>query len=244
MTVRVLVLAALAASTVMISTAAPAQVPDLSGQFRCLQGCAGGLVGQPAYVTQNGWDLGLVNAAGLPAHAWIDRPGHIWVRHWDEGAVYSPDGMTIQFDRGTVWQRDLGQWGAAVPGPTAPAAWGNAALGAARRGPARRIAPVPATVRAFDGVWSVEIITERGDCDRAYRYAVRISNGYVANQYGESVSLQGRVAPSGEIRVSVASGGQQASGVGRLSRSTGSGTWSGQGSAGYCAGVWEAARRG
>ncbi len=25
-----------------------------------------------------------------------------------EGAVFSPDGLTIQFDRGTVWQRDLG----------------------------------------------------------------------------------------------------------------------------------------
>jgi ribosomal protein L31E len=23
-------------------------------------------------------------------------------------AVYSPDGMTIQFDNGTIWQRDVG----------------------------------------------------------------------------------------------------------------------------------------
>ena len=23
------------------------------------------------------------------------------------GAIYSPDGMTIQFDRGTVWQRAI-----------------------------------------------------------------------------------------------------------------------------------------
>jgi hypothetical protein len=27
----------------------------------------------------------------------------------NQGAVFSPDGMIIQFDRGTVWQRDLGQ---------------------------------------------------------------------------------------------------------------------------------------
>lgn len=26
----------------------------------------------------------------------------------------------------------------------------------------------------FDGTWSVEIITETGSCDRAYRYPVRI----------------------------------------------------------------------
>jgi hypothetical protein len=27
------------------------------------------------------------------------------VAGWNEGAFYSPDGMTIQFDNGTVWQR-------------------------------------------------------------------------------------------------------------------------------------------
>ena len=29
----------------------------------------------------------------------------------------------------------------------------------------------------FDGTWSVEIVTEAGTCDRAYRYPVRIENG-------------------------------------------------------------------
>jgi hypothetical protein len=37
--------------------------------------------------------------------SWVDYPGHIWAQYWDEGAVYSPDGMTIQFDNGSVWQR-------------------------------------------------------------------------------------------------------------------------------------------
>ena len=32
----------------------------------------------------------------------------IWAESWNVGAVYSPDGMTIQFDNGTVWQRDVG----------------------------------------------------------------------------------------------------------------------------------------
>jgi hypothetical protein len=42
---------------------------------------------------------------------WVDwfSPSRIWVENWNEGAVYSPDGMIIQFDRGTIWQRDLGQ---------------------------------------------------------------------------------------------------------------------------------------
>jgi hypothetical protein len=80
--------------------------PGLSGQFRCIAGCAGGLAG-PAFVTQNGWDLNLVNEIGQPSRAWIDYPGHIWVRSWNEGAVYSADGMTIQFDNGTVWAKNV-----------------------------------------------------------------------------------------------------------------------------------------
>jgi len=31
-----------------------------------------GLVGNPAYVTQNGWDLNVVNEAGEPSRAWMD----------------------------------------------------------------------------------------------------------------------------------------------------------------------------
>jgi hypothetical protein len=79
--------------------------PGLSGQFQCIAGCAG--VGGPAFVTQNGWDLNLVNEIGQPSRAWIDWPGHIWVQSWNQGAVYSADGMTIQFDNGTVWAKNV-----------------------------------------------------------------------------------------------------------------------------------------
>jgi hypothetical protein len=80
--------------------------PGLSGQFQCIAGCAGGSAG-PAFVTQNGWDLNLVNEIGQPSRAWIDYPGHIWAQSWNEGAVYSADGMTIQFDNGSVWARNV-----------------------------------------------------------------------------------------------------------------------------------------
>jgi hypothetical protein len=29
----------------------------------------------------------------------------MWIEGAEQGAVYSGDGMTIQFDHGTVWQR-------------------------------------------------------------------------------------------------------------------------------------------
>jgi hypothetical protein len=82
-------------------TPTPGLVLNVSGQFQCVEGCAGGLPGT-AFVTQNGWDLNLVNELGQPSRAWIDRPGHIWAQNWNEGAVYSSDGMTIQFDHGRV----------------------------------------------------------------------------------------------------------------------------------------------
>ncbi|MFZ0149628.1 MAG: hypothetical protein WBG18_06015 [Xanthobacteraceae bacterium] len=95
-----------AVQTLAAPVVAPGVGPGLSGQFRCIAGCAGGLAG-PAFVTQNGWDLNVVNEIGEPSRAWIDYPGHIWVRNWNEGAVYSADGMTIQFDNGTVWAREV-----------------------------------------------------------------------------------------------------------------------------------------
>jgi hypothetical protein len=98
--------AAPAMQTIAAPVVAPGVGPGLSGQFQCIQGCAGGLVGL-AFVTQNGWDLNLVNELGQPTRAWIDWPGHIWVQSWNEGAVYSPDGMTIQFDNGTVWTKNI-----------------------------------------------------------------------------------------------------------------------------------------
>ena len=86
---------------VLAATEASAQVP-LSGQYQCVQNCAGpGL----AFVTQNGWDINLVNEVGAPSRAWIDYPGHLWAEYWNEGAVFSPDGLTIQFDSGAVWRR-------------------------------------------------------------------------------------------------------------------------------------------
>jgi hypothetical protein len=96
---------------------------------------------------------------------------------------------------------------------------------------------------AFDGDWSVLIQTRVGQCTPTYRYGVRIQNGEVLNGGSEPVELEGHVARNGAVRVTVAAGGQEAHGAGRLSRTSGGGTWRGQGSAGTCAGNWVAERR-
>jgi hypothetical protein len=96
----------------------------------------------------------------------------------------------------------------------------------------------------FDGVWSVMIITERGEaCDRAYAYPVRILNGIVRYAGDFAINLSGRVSGNGAVRVSVARDSQRADGVGRMSRNSGSGVWRGRSATAECSGRWHAERR-
>jgi len=46
--------------------------------------------------------VALVDPYGRPASAWIDAPGRIRAT-WQDWAMYSPDGFTIQFAGGAVW---------------------------------------------------------------------------------------------------------------------------------------------
>ncbi len=94
----------------------------------------------------------------------------------------------------------------------------------------------------FDGDWSVVIQTRDGACIPTLRYPVAISNGIVGNAGDTPATVQGRVAPTGAVRVTVQSGGSWASGSGRLTATGGGGTWRGQGTSGLCAGTWQAER--
>lgn len=103
-------LAALAAATMLTASAASAQTANLTGAWRCVENCRAPSP-TPAVITQNGPNLNLVNEFGEPTRAWPDTfaPNtRIWADNWNVGAVYSPDGMMLQFDNGTIWQRDMG----------------------------------------------------------------------------------------------------------------------------------------
>jgi hypothetical protein len=97
------VLAALSAA--LVTTSAAAQGANLTGRYQCLRGCASDAPGAYAFVTQYGWELNIVNEVGAASRAWVNYPGRLWVDRVQLGAIYSPDGMTIQFDNGTLWQR-------------------------------------------------------------------------------------------------------------------------------------------
>jgi hypothetical protein len=93
------------------ASGASAQSINLTGTYRCIQDCRDGYLGAPAFVTQNGDNLNLVTETGDSFRAWPDVTApysRIWIDARNESAVYSPDGMRIQFDDGRVWQRDFG----------------------------------------------------------------------------------------------------------------------------------------
>jgi hypothetical protein len=98
------------------ATEASAQVANLSGRYICVQNCRSGPPGTLAFITQNGQDLNLSEEGGASSRAWPDwfNPNKIWADNWNQNAVVSPDGMTIQFDRGAVWERAV-----EVPPPSA-----------------------------------------------------------------------------------------------------------------------------
>ena len=95
----------------------------------------------------------------------------------------------------------------------------------------------------FDGNWSVLIVTQSGQCDRAYRYGLAVRNGRVFYEGSLSVNVKGRVNDKGQVDVRVSAGSQGANGTGRLFRNNGSGKWRGTGSSGDCSGTWTAERR-
>jgi hypothetical protein len=95
----------------------------------------------------------------------------------------------------------------------------------------------------FDGRWSVVVETERGNCDRAYRYGLLIENGNVSYAGDSAFDIRGRVVGNGAVHVRVSRGSTYADGHGRLTRDNGSGVWNGVGD-GACSGRWFAERRG
>jgi hypothetical protein len=95
---------------------------------------------------------------------------------------------------------------------------------------------------AYDGLWSVSILTQAGPCDPSYRYPARIIGGRVLQVDKDfSYQISGNVIASGGIAVTVSKGGQSATGYGQLRGSSGGGRWSAGGNA--CYGTWTAMRR-
>jgi hypothetical protein len=97
---------------------------------------------------------------------------------------------------------------------------------------------------SFNGTWSVLIMTDKGSCDRAYRYPVRVANGRVSYAGQADFDVNGSVRPNGAVNVTVTKGRQRASGSGRLQDGSGFGRWRGGSGPDACSGTWTAEKRG
>ena len=122
---------------------------------------------------------------------------------------------------------------------TTAAAFAALAVLATSVGPAFA-API-ASAKGYDGGWSVLIVTEKGTCDRAYRYPVKIENGTVGYAGTASFNVTGKVGANGAVVVTVSRGDKSATGTGHMSGKDGAGTWTA--ASGECSGTWTAERR-
>ena len=93
---------------------------------------------------------------------------------------------------------------------------------------------------AYDGSWDLAFVTQRGACDPAYNFTVNVSNGVLTHP--NLLKFRGYVARSGAVRASVTVQDKYASGSGRLSSTSGRGTWSGYAGNARCSGYWTAQR--
>ena len=92
----------------------------------------------------------------------------------------------------------------------------------------------------FDGAWNLSFVTQYGPCDPSYNFTVEIRNGILSHP--NLRRLHGRVAPSGAVSASVAVEQKTAVGSGRLSATSGRGTWRGRSGSAKCGGYWTAQR--
>ena len=99
---------------------------------------------------------------------------------------------------------------------------------------------IAAAGTAYEGSWSLSIMTERGNCDRNYYFQVRVTNGIVS--HANLVRFTGRVSSGGWARVSVSVMDKHASGSGKLSQTSGRGRWTGRSGNDRCSGSWTAQR--
>lgn len=112
--------------------------------------------------------------------------------------------------------------------PTLDAAYGQSSL--------RPTRPIN-----HDGIYAVQIVTERGACDKSYLWTIAVSGGRVSSTGFSPLEASGQINPKGIVSLAFRGFNEVAHVVGRLNGTRGSGTWSSPTMA--CAGTWYALRQ-
>jgi hypothetical protein len=95
----------------------------------------------------------------------------------------------------------------------------------------------------FDGHWSVEVVTQKGECG-VYRWPVIVQHGRARYGGPEAFTVTGAISADGRVSGAITRGQDRAVVTGRLSNGRGSGTWTASGSSRNCSGRWNAEKRG
>jgi hypothetical protein len=97
-------------------------------------------------------------------------------------------------------------------------------------------APASADSNAYDGLWTVTVVTKTGSCEPTTSSTLTVTDGKVS---AGGAAVSGKVGRAGLVRVSI--NGAYANG--QLNGKTGSGKWNGASAGVPCSGRWEASRQ-
>jgi len=81
---------------------------------------------------------------------------------------------------------------------------------------------------AHDGTWAVQMVTDSGICSSSYNYAIAIEKAavrYIPAPGDSPTQVSGKVGPDGTVDLDITRSVAKVDALGRLSKSTGSGTW-------------------
>jgi hypothetical protein len=112
----------------------------------------------------------------------------------------------------------------------------NAFLASALTATAALTAAPASAESAYDGLWTVTVVTKTGSCEPSTSSTLTVTDGKVS---AAGAAISGSVGREGLVRVSI--NGAYANG--QLSGKTGSGKWNGASAGVPCSGRWEASRQ-
>lgn len=100
----------------------------------------------------------------------------------------------------------------------------------------------PVLPTTYDGIYSINVITEDGPCDKAYQGSVTITDGQVTAISQPMATASGLVEDDGTISLTFRQNEQVAHVGGKIRGRHGSGAWSSP--TAQCGGIWRAERQG
>jgi len=97
--------------------------------------------------------------------------------------------------------------------------------------------PASATT-TVDGEWEVDVMTEIGPCEPVQQFPIIVAKGHIGGSTASSAQTVGFIEDNGSMWVRFTSPNDTVRIQGKLTRASGSGTWSS--GTRYCGGKWRA----